>query len=83
MTASSLDVGVFLRHEGDGAAGLPDARDLLRQAAFDLAAAQVLERLAERSASPPLAALLLDRARRRRCRAERLHAVVGATPCGR
>ena len=83
MTAINLDLDGILRTADDGTLRRPGVRDLLRQAAVDLVTAQVLERLAERSASPPLAALLLDRARRRRCRAERLHVAVGTTPCDR
>jgi hypothetical protein len=83
MTTINLHPGTALGSADHGAARTPDDRDLLHQAAVDLATAQVLERLAERSASPPLAVLLLDRARRRRCRAEHLRAVVGTPTCGR
>jgi len=44
----------------------------LRQAVTDLATAQLLERRADRSASPTLAVLLRERALVRRRRAERL-----------
>jgi hypothetical protein len=46
--------------------------DQLRQAAIDLATAQVLDRRADGSASPALAELLRERARVRRQRAARL-----------
>jgi hypothetical protein len=50
---------------------------LLRQAAVHLATAEVLERRADRSASPALAAVLRERAGERRRRAERLRAELG------
>jgi hypothetical protein len=77
MTASRPDTGATLR-TGDGVLQMRGVRDQLRQAAVDVATAQVLERRADRSASAPLALLLLDRARRRRCRAERLRAGLDA-----
>jgi hypothetical protein len=53
------------------------AHEQLRQAITDLATAQLLERRAERSASPVVAALLRERALVRRRRADRLHPNTG------
>ena len=64
----------------DGAVHMACVGDRLRQAARDVATARVLERLAERSANAPLAALLLDRARRHRRRAEQIRADVEVPP---
>jgi hypothetical protein len=67
------------RAERDGNVGAGCGRldrrlvhEQLRQAATDLATAQLLERRADRSASPAMAELLRERALVRRRRAERL-----------
>ena len=58
--------------DGDGRARTRLSHEQLRQAATDLATAQLLERRADGSASPAMAELLRERARVRRLRAERL-----------
>jgi hypothetical protein len=72
MTAIKPDTGGILLSGDDGVARMRGVRDQLRQAAVDVATAQVLERRADESASPALAELLRERARVRRRRAERL-----------
>ena len=72
MTAIEPETRGMLRSGDDGMARMRRARDHLRQAAVDVATAQVLERRADGSVSPALAELLRERARARRRRAERL-----------
>jgi hypothetical protein len=57
--------------------------EALRRAATHLAAAQFLEGRADRSDNPVLAALLRDRARERRRRAERILVRLGVRPVRR
>jgi hypothetical protein len=72
MTASNPMTDLVFRIGDGGAERMRAVRDHLRQAAIDVATAQVLERRAEGSASPALAELLRERACVRRRRAERL-----------
>jgi hypothetical protein len=74
MTATNPDTGVIVRSGDSGVVRTRGVRDHLRQAAIDVATAQVLERRADGSANPALAELLRERARVRRQRAERLRA---------
>jgi len=83
MTASNAATGKTVRSDDGAVVPIRGVRNRLRQAALELATAQVLERRADGSASPALAELLRERARVRRQRVERLRSEPDTPRSGR
>ena len=77
MSANDARSALVLPSGDGGVVRMRGVREQLRQAEIELATAQVLERSADRVTSAPMATLLRERARQRRCRAERLRSAVG------